>query len=113
MAHNYYFFVAGLPDLLLDEGKLSTSCIDFAAEAQEQLSERAFNAIVAEESLADRLLSEISVPPDGAPVIVIGDGDPELVRQAREQVCGERIKSVKLSLSGAWRAHQSKGGALS
>ena len=38
MARNYYYFVAGLPDLLLDEGKASAACVDFATEAQEQLS---------------------------------------------------------------------------
>jgi hypothetical protein len=34
MATNYYYFVTGLPDLLLDEGKQSTTCVDFAEEAQ-------------------------------------------------------------------------------
>ncbi|MBN1308234.1 MAG: DUF2764 family protein [Chitinispirillaceae bacterium] len=42
MASNYYYFIAGLPDLLLDEGKVSTTCIDFAVEAQEQLSPEDF-----------------------------------------------------------------------
>ncbi|MBN1577584.1 MAG: DUF2764 family protein [Chitinispirillaceae bacterium] len=38
MSGNYYYFVAGLPDLLLDEGKQTAACVEFAAEAQEQLS---------------------------------------------------------------------------
>ncbi len=38
MRHNYYYFVAGLPDLLLDEGKVPVDSIEFALEAKEQLS---------------------------------------------------------------------------
>jgi len=37
MTSNYYYLVAGLPDLLLDEGKQPLSCIDFLEEAVEQL----------------------------------------------------------------------------
>lgn len=43
MARNYYYFVAGLPDILLDEGRLQAACIEFASEAQEQLSEPDFD----------------------------------------------------------------------
>lgn len=38
MTGNYYYLVAGLPDLLLDEGKLPHSCEEFSAEALEQLN---------------------------------------------------------------------------
>jgi hypothetical protein len=39
MRTNYYYFVAGLPDLLLDEGKQGATCIDFADEAERNLNE--------------------------------------------------------------------------
>jgi hypothetical protein len=48
MATNYYYFVAGLPDLLLDEGKLSTTGVDFADEARQCLVDgdwRRFNLV--------------------------------------------------------------------
>ena len=38
MTSNYYYLVAGLPELLLDEGKQRISCIDFLDEASEQLT---------------------------------------------------------------------------
>ena len=37
MSSNYYYLVAGLPDLLLDEGKQPISSVDFLYEATEQL----------------------------------------------------------------------------
>ncbi len=46
MATNYYYFVTGLPDLLFDEGRQTATCVDFADEAQRNLSEgdwRRFN----------------------------------------------------------------------
>jgi len=43
MARNYYYFVAGLPDILLDEGRQQAACIEFASEAQEQLSATDFD----------------------------------------------------------------------
>lgn len=39
MAKNYYYLVAGLPDLILDEGKLSLSFEDFVAEIEDQIAE--------------------------------------------------------------------------
>ncbi|MCX7726980.1 MAG: DUF2764 domain-containing protein [Chitinispirillaceae bacterium] len=38
MANNYYYFVAGLPDLLLDEGKQPVSVVDFISEVEEHLT---------------------------------------------------------------------------
>jgi len=38
MGNNYYFLVAGLPDLILDEGKNAPSFSEFVAELQEQIS---------------------------------------------------------------------------
>jgi hypothetical protein len=38
MTSNYYYLVAGLPELLLDEGKQQLSTVDFIAEASEQLT---------------------------------------------------------------------------
>jgi hypothetical protein len=38
MTGNYYYLVAGLPELLLDTGKQQLSCVDFLSEAAEQLS---------------------------------------------------------------------------
>lgn len=43
MTANYYYLVAGLPDLLLDEGKQQVSCLVFINEAAEQLKELDFN----------------------------------------------------------------------
>jgi hypothetical protein len=48
MAAKYYYFVAGLPDLLLDEGKQVPTCVDFAEEAVGIFSEadrRRFNLL--------------------------------------------------------------------
>jgi hypothetical protein len=38
MTGNYYYLVAGLPDLFLDEGKQPLSCIESISEIREQLS---------------------------------------------------------------------------
>jgi hypothetical protein len=40
MTSNYYYLVAGLPEVLFDEGKQFLSCREFLLEAEEQLSER-------------------------------------------------------------------------
>lgn len=39
MAKNYYYLVAGLADLVLDEGKSQVSFTDFVAEIEEQIAE--------------------------------------------------------------------------
>lgn len=38
MTDNYYYFVAGLPELTLDDGKKAIQCLEFAQEVQEHLS---------------------------------------------------------------------------
>lgn len=38
MSNNYYYFVSGLPELLLDEGKQPVSTEDFIAEVEEHLT---------------------------------------------------------------------------
>ena len=38
MGNNYYFLVAGLPDLILDEGKNVPSFVEFMEELEEQIS---------------------------------------------------------------------------
>lgn len=38
MTSNYYYLVAGLPELLLDTGKQQLACVDFLSEAAEQLT---------------------------------------------------------------------------
>jgi len=39
MARNYYYLVAGLTDLILDESKLPLSFVDFVAEIEDQIAE--------------------------------------------------------------------------
>ena len=43
MSANYYYLVAGLPDLLLDEGRQPLTCGDFILEASEQLNKNDFS----------------------------------------------------------------------
>lgn len=60
MAHNYYFIVAGLPDLVLDEGKNLPSFSEFIADMNQQVSE------------GDReLLRSVQLPIDNSNLIAL------------------------------------------
>jgi len=44
MSSNYYYLVAGLPEIILDEGRTRLACSEFTSEAREQLSDADFTA---------------------------------------------------------------------
>ena len=69
MSGSYYFLVAGLPDISLDEGKNIPSFCDFMAETEEQVS-----------SDDQKLLKLIRLPFDNVNLVAVledsGEFDP-------------------------------------